>query len=176
VRDTEANFERWGMKSLLVAKFVPGFSTVAPPLAGATKRSTVEFLIYDTAGSFIWAGVAVAAGRVFFRQIDRVLEKLENLGWWAVAIVGLIFALIVFVKWWQRMRFMKELRVARIQPHELKEMFDRGDEPVVVDVRTSAVRKRDPRRIPNAIVADSDDIPPSLERVPPHTAIVLYCT
>ncbi len=36
VRDTEARFERWGMKSLLFAKFVPGFSTVAPPLAGAS--------------------------------------------------------------------------------------------------------------------------------------------
>ena len=38
VRDTESKFERWGLKSLLFAKFVPGFSTVAPPLAGAAKH------------------------------------------------------------------------------------------------------------------------------------------
>ena len=39
VRQTESVFERWGMPSLLVAKFIPGFSTVAPPMAGATKAS-----------------------------------------------------------------------------------------------------------------------------------------
>src|SRR5205814_5993077 len=78
VRDTEARFERWGMKSLLFAKFVPGFSTVAPPLAGAAGRSTLAFVIYDGIGALIWAGSAVAAGRAFHRAIDRVLLALEN--------------------------------------------------------------------------------------------------
>src|SRR5437763_11312329 len=89
VRDTEARFERWGLKSLLVAKFVPGFSTVAPPLAGASrKRSTLAFLIYDGIGALLWAGLAVAAGRLFHRQIATIIAKLENLGWWAIAVVG----------------------------------------------------------------------------------------
>src|SRR3982751_1334289 len=65
VRDTEARFERWGLKSLLFAKFVPGFSTVAPPLAGAGKRSTLAFLIYDAIGALLWAGSGVALGRAF---------------------------------------------------------------------------------------------------------------
>src|SRR5438876_3107601 len=51
VRDTESKFERWGLKSLLVAKFIPGFSTVAPPLAGAAKHSTTAFIIYDGIGT-----------------------------------------------------------------------------------------------------------------------------
>src|SRR4051794_4263758 len=93
VRDTEANFERWGMKSLLVAKFIPGFSTVAPPLAGATRRGTLEFLIYDSAGAFLWAGSAVAAGRVFHRAIDRIIARLEDLGGWAVIVVIGVLAL-----------------------------------------------------------------------------------
>ena len=45
VRDTEERFERWGLKSLLFAKFVPGFSTVAPPLAGAGGNPTAAFLL-----------------------------------------------------------------------------------------------------------------------------------
>src|SRR5262245_30574161 len=64
VRDTEARFERWGLKSLLIAKFIPGFSTVAPPLAGAAKQSRVAFVIYDGIGALLWAGSAVAAGRL----------------------------------------------------------------------------------------------------------------
>lgn len=176
VRDTEANFEKWGMKSLLVAKFIPGFSTVAPPLAGATKHSTIEFFFYDAAGAFLWAGSAVAAGRVFHRFIDRILSMLESLGGWGVLFAGAVLALWVLVKWWQRRAFLKQLRVARIEPQELMAMFDRGEVPVVLDVRTSSVRRRDPRRIPNAIVASSEDIPHSLGDVEPHREIVLYCT
>src|SRR5436190_1596402 len=88
VRDTEARFERWGLKSLLIAKFIPGFSTVAPPLAGAARQSRAAFLLYDGVGALIWAGAAVAAGRLFFRAIDRVLLALENLGWWAGLLIG----------------------------------------------------------------------------------------
>src|SRR5205085_2240191 len=77
VRDTEARFERWGLKSLLFAKFVPGFSTVAPPLAGAGKRGTFAFLVYDGIGALLWAGSAVAVGRLFHRQIGKVVEHLE---------------------------------------------------------------------------------------------------
>ena len=78
VRDTEARFERFGMPSLLFAKFVPGFSTVAPPLAGATNHSAIEFLIYDAIGALLWAGASVAAGRVFHNAIDRVLKQLAE--------------------------------------------------------------------------------------------------
>jgi len=79
VRDTEARFERWGLKSLLIAKFIPGVSTVAPPLAGAARASWTAFLVYDGIGALIWAGAAVAAGRVFHRAIDRVLLARYNL-------------------------------------------------------------------------------------------------
>src|SRR5918912_3079982 len=54
VRDTEARVERWGMKSRLIAKLVPGFSTVAPPLAGAARQSRAAFLVYDGLGALIW--------------------------------------------------------------------------------------------------------------------------
>src|SRR5207248_4970357 len=76
VRDTEARFERWGLKSLLFAKFIPGFSTVAPPLAGAARQGRLAFLVYDAIGALLWAGSGVAAGRLFFRGIERVLLAL----------------------------------------------------------------------------------------------------
>ena len=176
VRDTEANFERWGMKSLLVAKFIPGFSTVAPPLAGATRRGTLQFLIYDAAGAFLWAGSAVAAGRLFHRAIDRILERLESLGGWAVLFIAAALALWVLVRWTQRARFMKQLRFARITPEDLKALLDQGEEPVVLDVRTNSVRQRDPRRIPSAIVTTGDDILERLQDIEPSREIILYCT
>src|SRR5256885_1476114 len=148
VRDTETRFERWGLKSLLIAKFIPGFSTVAPPLAGASGRGTLAFIIYDGIGALIWAGAAVAAGRAFHRAIDRLLEALENLGGWALVVIGCLLAVLIAVKWAQRIHFLKQLRLARIEPHELKAMLDRGEFPIVLDVRTPGARKHNPRAIP----------------------------
>jgi len=168
VRDTELRFERWGLKSLLIAKFIPGFSTVAPPLAGAGRRSTLAFLIYDGIGAILWAGSFVAAGRLFHHAIDRVLIALENLGWWSVVVVVFALALVVIIKWAQRRGFYKQLRMARVSIEELKEMIDRGDAPLVIDARSASARSRDPRRIPNAITLD-DTMPAARE-------IVVYCT
>jgi membrane protein DedA with SNARE-associated domain len=176
VRDTEARFERWGLKSLLIAKFIPGFSTVAPPLAGAGGRSTAGFLIYDFFGALLWAGSAVAAGRAFHRAIDRVIASLENLGGWAVAVVGFAVAIFILVKWAQRRAFFKQLRLARIAPEELYELMSSGEAPVVLDVRTGGALKSNPRRIPTAIVAGSDDLGERLRDFPPDRDIVLYCT
>jgi membrane protein DedA with SNARE-associated domain len=176
VRETEARFERWGLKSLLVAKFIPGFSTVAPPLAGAARQSRAAFLLYDGVGALIWAGSAVAAGRLFFRAIDRVLLALENLGYWAVLLLGSALAIVIVIKWLQRVQFLKQLRLARIAPLQLKELIDSGASPVVLDVRTPSAQKRDRRRIPTALVADSGDIEAQLRHLTPETEIVLYCT
>jgi membrane protein DedA with SNARE-associated domain len=168
VRDTELRFERWGLKSLLIAKFIPGFSTVAPPLAGAARRSTAAFLIYDGIGAVIWAGSAVAVGRAFHRAIDRVFTFLEGLGWWAAVIVASAIALMIFVKWAQRRGFYRQLRMARISVHDLKMMMDRGEEPLVVDARSAMARESDPRRIPRAIVM--------FEELPLAREIIVYCT
>jgi len=176
VRDTEARFERWGLKSLLIAKFIPGFSTVAPPLAGAARQSRLAFLVYDGIGALLWAGSAVAAGRVFFRYIDRVLVALENLGWWGLLLLGSVLGIVIIVKWMQRVQFLRQLRLARIAPEELKALIDSGASPVVLDVRTPAAQRRDRRRIPTAIVASADTVERQLAAVTPGAAIVLYCT
>jgi membrane protein DedA with SNARE-associated domain len=176
VRDTEARFERWGLKSLLIAKFIPGFSTVAPPLAGAAGHGTLAFVVYDGIGALIWAGAAVAAGRTFHRAIDRVLAALENLGGWALLVVACLLLLVIAVKWAQRVHFLRQLRLARIKPEELKAMLDRGEVTVVLDVRSPGARKHDPRAIPTAILAHIDDIDMRLGDLAPHQEVVLYCT
>lgn len=172
VRETEMRFERYGLKSLLIAKFIPGFSTVAPPLSGASKRSTGAFLVYDALGALLWAGAAVAAGRVFHHAIDRVLTSLENLGYWALVVIGAAIVLIVVVKWAQRRRFYRRLRMARVTVDELKAMMDEGALPVIVDARSEAARQRDQRKIPSAVPVDVE----GFKELPPGREIVVYCT
>ncbi|GAC1436339.1 MAG: DedA family protein/thiosulfate sulfurtransferase GlpE [Thermoanaerobaculia bacterium] len=176
VRDTEARFERWGMPSLLFAKFVPGFSTIAPPLAGATNHSAIEFVLYDVAGAFLWAGASVAAGRVFHRAVDRLLLGLENLGYWAVVLVVCALGIVISAKWWQRHRFLRQLRLARISPSELLQLIEGKRDPLVFDVRTASGHRRDPRRIPAAIVIPADRIPEHVADIARNREIILYCT
>jgi len=176
VRDTEARFDRWGMPSLLFAKFVPGFSTIAPPLAGASQHSFIEFLVYDGIGAIVWAGAAVAAGRAFHHAVDRVLFALEDLGYWSVAVIGGALAIVIVVKWWQRHEFMARLRLARITPKELNDLIEANHDPLIFDVRTASSLRRDPRRIPQALIVPGDEIPQHVAGIQRDRDIILYCT
>jgi membrane protein DedA with SNARE-associated domain len=176
VRQTESVFERWGMPSLLVAKFIPGFSTVAPPMAGATRAGVGEFLVYDAGGALLWAGSGVVGGMVFHRAIDRVLAFLTSIGSAAFGLLGAGLVVFIAFKWWQRRRFYKVLRMARISVEDLQRLMDEGKSPLVLDVRTVKGRSLDPRRIRGASVLDVHDIDGALKDLPRDRELILYCT
>lgn len=176
VRQTEGMFERYGLASLLFAKFVPGYSTVAPPLAGASGTSLSRFLLFTSGGTLLWTGSALALGAVFHRAVGRVLTALSNLGAWAFAVLAGGLVLYMLVKWTQRLRFYRFLRMARIGVHDLRRLMDEGKAPVVVDVRSAGARQRDPRRIPGAHTIDLEDLDATLSALPADREIILYCT
>jgi membrane protein DedA with SNARE-associated domain len=176
VRQTEDVFLRWGARSLVFAKFIPGFATVAPPLAGALRVKLAPFLGYSAIGAALWAGLAAGAGMLFSRQIDWAIAELTQMGGYALVVIGVALLLFIALKWWERARFYKALRMARIRVEELYRMMQEGHEPVVVDVRSEGARSLDPRRIPGAVVVDIDDLDSALPRLPPDRDIILYCT
>jgi len=78
VRDTENLFHRHGWRALLFATFIPGFSTVAPPLAGIVGMGAARFLLYDTAGALIWVGICAGIGALFSNQLEQVACSLTR--------------------------------------------------------------------------------------------------
>src|SRR5215470_7409705 len=70
VRRTEDAFERIGMWTLLVAKFIPGFNAAAVPLAGMMKTPLLRFVAVDILGVSLWSGAYVLLGYVFSQQIE----------------------------------------------------------------------------------------------------------
>lgn len=176
VRGTEDLFERAGMPSLLYAKFIPGYSTIAPPLAGAMGNTIGSFILWDALGSLLWIGSGVAVGILFHRAIDRALAYLETLGYWAAGVIGVVLLLVVLAKWWQRRRVRKLLELARITVDELKRLLDAGEAPQIVDVRNRSAPLHDPRRIPGALRMTIDEIDAKLGELPRNREIVLYCT
>ena len=92
VRKTETIFTRWGAPSLAVAKFVPGFASVATAMAGVVRLSRWRFLLFDAIGAALWSGVAIAVGYVFRNAINEVLAVLETMGKIGLALIVAGFA------------------------------------------------------------------------------------
>lgn len=176
VKQTESIFERWGAPSLVVAKYIPGFATVAPPLAGAMRLGLPPFLLFSTLGALLWIAVPVALGAVFHAEVEWALERLTGLGSGALLMLGAAVVVYVAAKALQRYLFLRMLRAARMTVAELRELFQGEPPPVVIDVRSAAVRKLDPRRIPGAIPVDLADAASALQEVPPDRDVVVYCS
>lgn len=176
VRQTEVRFERWGGLTLALSKFVPGLSTIAPPLAGAMRLGWPSFLVFNSIGVVAWSGAAIGGGIAFHAEIARLIVHLEDLGILAVEAVGALLAAYVAFKWWERRRFYKMLRIARIGVDELRRLKGGDKGPVVVDVRSPVVRKLDPRFIPGALAMDFAEVDRRLDQLPIDRDIVFYCT
>src|ERR1700687_5698668 len=158
VRRTEGVFAKQGARSLLVAKFVPGLSTVAPPLAGIFHMRARRFLLFDALGALFWASTFLGIGYLFSGQIERIAEYLASLGGWLlVLLVGALAAYITY-KFIARQRFLRELRISRITVDELKDKIDSGEELVIVDLRHSLDFEADPETIPGAFRMDAKEL------------------
>lgn len=173
VRQTESIFTRFGVSSLLVAKFVPGFASVATAMAGAMRIPRNRFLLFDLLGATIWVGLGLALGRLFAPAIGHVLADLVRIGQGGVILLGVAITAYVGWKWWQRHRFNQQLQMARMPVTALAEMLDRGELPLIIDVRsaTAAVDGT----IPGAIVTAGDPLAPALLSYSKDDPIVVYC-
>jgi membrane protein DedA with SNARE-associated domain len=176
VRRTENAFVRQGARSLLIAKFVPGLNTMAPPLAGIIGMSWWRFLVYDALGALVYVGTFIVLGFMFSDQLEQVADRVSGFGASIMAIVvaGLLF--YIGWKYIQRRRFIRSLRIARITPEELKQRLDAGEDIVVVDLRHSLELEGDPPTIPGAIRLSAEKLDESPDKIPRDREIVLFCT
>src|SRR5690348_10156878 len=176
VRRTSTHFERWGPWTMLLGKFIPGVSTLAPPLAGVVRMPLPRFVVLSAAGSGLWAGVALAAGVLFSRQVEGLLQRLEQLGVVAGMVIGVLLAAYVAFKWWERRRFFNTVRTARISVKELRALMDTEPKPLIFDLRARAERATDGRAIPGARHMDLLELDRRLDELPKDRDIVFYCT
>jgi len=170
VRTTRGVYARWGISSLAVAKFIPGFAAVATTLAGETGTSTRRFLVYDGIGALLWSGVAVALGVVFHHAVDRVLLQLEELGHYAIPVLLALLVAFVVWKWLRRRHFLYQLRMARISVDELHQLLEGEQPPLVLDVRSPDQRAAS-GWIPGAVFAFA----PGDVDIQVQDEVVVYC-
>jgi membrane protein DedA with SNARE-associated domain len=176
VRRTEGIFSKQGARSLLLAKFIPGLSTVAPPLAGIFHMRSHMFLLYDGLGSLIWGLTILGTGYIFSSQIEHIAERAAALGGGlAVLLIGALAGYIAW-KFLARQKFLRDLRIARITPEELKVKLDSHEDLVIVDLRHSMDFEADPETIPGAFRIDAKELEEKNDRLPRDREVILYCT
>jgi len=80
VTRAESAFRRWGVFSLLLGRFMPGVSLVAPPLAGALGMPLPKFVALSVTGATLWSTAVVGTGMLFAEEIGVLLAQLPALG------------------------------------------------------------------------------------------------
>jgi len=181
VAKTEGYFHKRGATTLLFSKFIPGLSTVAPPIAGETGMPYARFLLYDLAGSAIWALAYLLAG-FFFGDIAKRSQKFFGvLGHFAVAIFVVMVLGLMLQKVWKQRKFLAGVRAQRLEPSELLAMIEMAENqgnipPYIVDLRHPLDYLPDPRVLPGAVRVSPSELTAHKDAIPRDRDVILYCT
>jgi membrane protein DedA with SNARE-associated domain len=177
VRRTESAFLRYGSRSMLLAKFVPGLNAAAAPLAGISGMSLGRFLVFDTLGASFWISSYILVGYLFSGQLESAGVYLQQMGFGLVLLVaGLLGAWIAW-KFIQRRRFLRKLYMARITAEELSGMLESGRPVMILDVRNSMESDADGiPAIPGALHIPMEELLTRHQEIPRDREIVLFCS
>ncbi len=181
VAKTEGYFTRRGPVTLLFAKFVPGLSTLAAPIAGQTGMPYSRFVLWDLAGSVIWAEAYLLAGRFFGDIAQKSQPFFHLLSHFAFVIFVLFVVSLMIYRVWKNRRFLLEIRELRLEPAELKRMLEVAEAqgnipPFIVDLRHPLDYLPDPRVLPGALRIGPAELAAQSDMIPRDLDVILYCT
>jgi membrane protein DedA with SNARE-associated domain len=175
VSKTRDLFARHGVKSLLVAKFVPGFDTVAPPLAGILGVGVVSFVLWSAGGALIWLGTFGGLGFLFSDSLEELAGASDRFSSIVIAVIVGLTAGYVAWKYLARRRVLRSIRMARITPEELHQMILSGQDPVIIDVRSQSALDTPPFIIQGARLIAFEEIDARHVEIPREREIIVYC-
>jgi membrane protein DedA with SNARE-associated domain/rhodanese-related sulfurtransferase len=175
VSQTEDKFTRYGPKSLIVSKFIPGFNIIASPMSGALGVRTPRFLAFSMCGSLLWSGAGLALGAWFHRSVDQILTIMSTMGTTALLVVLALLGLFVLFKYVERRRFLGSLEVERISVAEFASLIEQGHQPIIIDARSLTAQQLD-AAIPGALAFTAGDAQGFMAGLDKDKHIVVYCS
>jgi len=172
VRRTEDFFARHGVRSLVVAKFVPGLSTIAPPLAGIVGLRVPHYLLYNGLGTVLWVGSGIGLGYVFSNQLEQALSVAAHVG----PTVGLVLlgGVIGYVIYKALHRYRMEHLVPRLTAQQVTEKITAGEDPLIIDLRPVGDRQ-EIAGIPGSLTRSLEELIAGHRDLPRDRDVILYC-
>src|SRR5271156_1260788 len=172
------SFYRRGRTTLLIAKFIPGVSTMAAPLAGSMKMPYLQFLGLDFLGACLYALAYIAVGYIFRDFVGKIVEGFRAAGH-AVEVV-IILAVLAYIAYRVSLywKHRGDRIVPRVQVAELAKKLQTGPTGTIVlgDVRSHGYYGTNVYRIPGAIRIEPNNLNAEIEKLPKQDNIYLYCT
>jgi len=168
-------FARWGIRSLIFSKFVPGLDGITPPLAGMEGTGRGEFLAFDGVGSLLWSAAYAGLGYLFSERLSSIAVSLGRVGDVIAVFVGV--PLLCYVLWraWVLIRMLRFLRMRVISPLLLKSKLEQGVPIAIIDLLNFEETNGPVAGIPGAVRIDLERLTNrSQVTVPEGTQIVLY--
>jgi len=168
-------FYRRGRTLLVVAKFIPGINSLAPPLAGSMNMRLLSFWRLDVLGALLYAGVYFGVGYLFSNVLGAITSGYqtfgEALGWVFAGLLVVYAAMLI----WTWMKARSLVRVPLVDPTEAARQISIND-AVVYDVRSHGYYDAKAQRIQGSRRLDPNGLHQPHEELPLDRPVYLYCT
>ena len=151
-------FNRYGVKSLLISKFIIGLDSITSPLSGVSKIHRSKFLLFDSLGAAMWVLSYLTVGYAFRYQLDRVATSFAEFGKVVAGVgIALLVAFLVrrLIHWYH---FLREFRLTQISPDQLRRKLGLGDAVLLIDLQREDKSNRKLKAIPGAIRLDPGQV------------------
>jgi len=167
-------FYRRGRMLLVVAKFIPGINTMAPPLAGSMNMRFWPFIQLDLAGTIFYVGTCFGIGFLFSGTLEALTRGYHAFGrvvGWSLA--ALILGYVGFQIWlWVKTRRL--VAVPLVLPSEAAREMTAG--AWIYDVRSHGYLDAKATRIQGSRRLDPNALNQSKVEFPPDRPVYVYCT
>ncbi len=176
VRNTEQLFFKLGLSSVIIAKFLPGLQTLAPPMAGLTGMKMSTFVVLDVLGTVIWTCIFGSIGFIFHNELELIASKITELGAVAAYLFLAVVAIYIGVKLLRRRLFLRSLRMRRLDPIEVNKRMNSDEDIHIIDLRHRSDYDQLPQMIPGAVRVPMEAIDQHYQHIPKNADIILYCS
>jgi membrane protein DedA with SNARE-associated domain len=161
-------FHRRGHAVLVGAKFLPGLSAIAAPLAGAMQMPLGEFLALDLLGILLYTGAYLSAGYLFRDALAALLNGMENAGLVLQLLLGAGVGAYAARRGWLAWRLRGHRNVPKAEPAEV--------DGLVFDVRSHGYYEAGAERIAGSVRLELNRLAAAVANLPEYEKIYLYCT
>jgi len=174
IRRTNSAYSKHGSRWLLFAKFIPGISTIAPPMAGIYGLNPWKFIVMDGGGASLWAGVFIFAGWCFRNQTEALAAYIGELGKWLGLSLACGLVIYLLFKYIQKKRLYRSINIAPIAPLELRQRIEAGETITIVDLRNTFEWREG--RIPGSLSISHKNLDLLVPASSETGTIILYCS
>jgi membrane protein DedA with SNARE-associated domain len=169
-------YER-GRTALLIAKFIPGINTMAPPLAGSMNMRPSLFLRYDLGGVLIYTFAYEGVGFLFHGVLQQMLHGLQAFGKAAEWLLGGAFLAYLGYRAWNFVRYRRADTAPRVNAQDVAARLKREPESTLIaDVRSHGYYDPDAQRIRGSVRLEPNNLETIIETLPREKSIYVYCT